>query len=684
MPEGRKLINVLKSQGTSMVIQRLTPDSTVPNLNAAINLVENYLPTHEKRYNSFHLPRQVNEGSHFTFNTPMKRNHYKLLIISELALNDLNLSLDNNTNNNNNTVKILSGQKVFISNTLKIFPYSLAYAGFQFGQFAGQLGDGRLVNLFDIKDRMGHLQTLQIKGSGLTPFSRFGDGKSILRSSIREFIISEFLYHTGVPSTRALQLTLLPTTTALRDGRLEPCAIVCRFAPCWIRIGNFDLFRMRPNLKGLLSLTDFCIDSLFNNGSHFPNDIDINCFQKNYFPIETQQDEPILLHPVQGTTKYDLFYRQVVRLNASCVAYWQSYGFLNGVLNTDNTSIMGLSMDFGPFNFLDQFQPDFTPNHDDSMKRYSFQNQPDMIWWNLVQLGHSLAILIGAGSQNLNKILELGYTGITPALERQLIQRANCIIKCCSNEYNFVFTTQYTDIMAKRLGVDLLLNLDTLGTTEQFERTAVVVQEFGDSIIEPLLNILQKVKIDYNNFFVNLQNFKGEIPNLKGSVLGEFDKFQNDYLKIFFTDDQVSILQNRRHNNNDEISDVENFEENRFLFETLKDIIDWTDSYSRSIITDNKERIKIAQRKNPIFLPRSWILDEVIEDLTIRQRDKLHDPDSILDTSLLEKILLMSSYPYDPTKWNPSLRPDKEKEWTDLQHSPEKRARTMKQSTCSS
>ena len=209
---------------------------------------------------------------------------------------------------------------------------------------------------------------------------------------------------------------------------------------------------------------------------------------------------------------------------------------------------------------------------------------------------------------------------------------------------------------------------------------SVVVQEFCDSIIEPLLRILQRTKIDYNNFFINLQNYAGEIMVIDES-LEYFDKLPIDYLKIFFTQKEISKLQ--KVFNNNEINKVESNGENMILIETLKDIIEWTDSYSR-LITNNEERIKIAQNKNPLFLPRSWILDEVIEDFTVRQKEKLHDPDSILDTSLLEKVLLMSTYPYDPTKWNSSLRPDKEKKWTDLQHSPEDNARTMKQSTCSS
>lgn len=683
MGEPHSLIQVLKTQSTSKIIQKLTPDKTIPNLSQAINLVENYSSTDQTRYNSFHVPRQVNSGVHFAFNMPMKRDHYKLLMLSKYAMNDLNLSREQEFKED--TVKILSGNKVFYSESQYVFPYSLAYAGFQFGQFAGQLGDGRLVNLFDIKDKRDNWQTLQVKGSGLTPFSRFGDGKAVLRSSIREFIISEALYHIGIPSTRALQLTLLPGTKAMRNGTLEPCAVICRFAPSWIRLGNFDLFRMRPNLPGLVKLTDYCIDEVFNKGEMFPTNIDINLFNKDYFPdpedkISTPLEDEDKIGEISDMSKYDLFYRHVVNLNAKTVAYWQSYGFLNGVLNTDNTSIMGLSIDFGPFNFLDRFEPDFTPNHDDSMKRYSFQNQPDVIWWNLAQLGQAISVLIGCDNKNqLNDLITNGYEGMTQDIETKLVKRANSVLQHCSNEYKYRFTSQYAMIMSKRLGIELNIDLEKATTQHEIDRICEVVHKFCDSIIEPLLKILQRTKIDYNNFFINLQNYSSDIVILQDGS-NDLDKLSQEYLSIFLTPTQLNNLNKiykedvRKHSHNGE---------SRFLKEILEDIIEWTDSFSR-LITNNEERITIAKTHNPLFIPRSWILDEVIEDLTVRQKDKLPDPDANLDSSLLDKLLTMSTYPYDRSKWDHSFHQEKETEWTNLSQSPEIMAKAMKQSTCSS
>lgn len=678
MCEPHSLIHVLKTQSTSKIIQKLTPDKTISNLSQAISLVENYSPTDKTRYDSFHVPRQVNSGAHFAYNMPMKRDHYKLLILSKYAMNDLNLSMGEEFKED--TIKILSGNKVFYSESQNVFPYSLAYAGFQFGQFAGQLGDGRLVNLFDIKDKRNNWQTLQVKGSGLTAFSRFGDGKAVLRSSVREFIMSEALYHIGIPSTRAIQLTLLPGTKAMRNGKLEPCAVVCRFSPSWIRLGNFDLFRMRPNLPGLIQLTDFCIDEVFNKGGKFPTNIDINLFNKDYFP---DSDVKISISPenekINDISKYDLFYRHVVNLNAKTVAYWQSYGFLNGVLNTDNTSIMGLSIDFGPFNFLDRFEPDFTPNHDDSMKRYSFQNQPDVIWWNLAQMGQAISVLIGCNKNQLNDIISSGYEGMTQDVETKLVKRANSVLQHCSNEYKYRFTSQYAILMSKRLGIELNIDVETATTQHEINRISEVVQEFCDSIIEPLLKILQRTKIDYNNFFLNLQNHSSEIVILEDGS-NDLNKLSQEYLSIFLTPTQLKHLNKmykegmRGHNQNGE---------SRFLKEILEDIIEWTHSFSR-LITNNEERISLAKKHNPLFIPRSWILDEVIEDLTVRQKDQLADPNAQLDTSLLDKLLTMSTFPYDSSKWDHSLLQEKEIEWTNLSHSPEIMAKSMKQSTCSS
>lgn len=315
MPERISILKALQQSGSSKLIQRLNPDQTVPSIAKAIELIETHQLTDPQRITAFHTPRFVSPGSHFSFTTPFQRPHYKPLLVATDTLRD-EFQLDPTTDPN--LTKILSGAKVYYTDT--IFPYSLAYAGYQFGSFAGQLGDGRVHNLFSLNN-----QVFQLKGSGITPFSRFADGKALLRSSIREFIISGALHAMNVPSTRALQLTLLPGTRALREGgRREPCAVVCRVAPSWIRLGSFDMFKWRPHLPGLVKLTDYCIDEVFQSGKDFPRELNWNRFDRDYFPDEEGQASASCSLPLDDVSQYDLFFRHVVNLNANTVAFWQA------------------------------------------------------------------------------------------------------------------------------------------------------------------------------------------------------------------------------------------------------------------------------------------------------------------------------------------------------------------------
>lgn len=671
MTDGRYILNVLKESGTSKFIRNLTPDALVPNINKAIEIIEQEggQKSEDLKKSVFHTPRIVSNGSHFAFTIPEKRPYYRPLIKSSVGHADLNLKMDDKLE------QLLTSEKFHYDAAKGIFPYSMAYAGFQFGQFAGQLGDGRVVNLFDIKDSDGKWQTLQLKGSGLTPFSRFADGKAVVKSSIREFIISEALYQIGIPSTRALQLTFLPKTKATRGMSREPTAVVCRMAPCWMRLGSFDLFRWKPNLKGLLKLSNFVIDEVFDQSKDFPNTLDVNVFKNDFFPDDGV--EPRKIGSVDGITKYDSLFRQVVNKNAECVAYWQSYGFMNGVLNTDNTSIMGISMDYGPFNFLDKFQPGFTPNHDDLEGRYSFENQPSVIWWNLIQFAEAIAILIGAGEKHIGKITSLQETmePLPKDIEQSVVERANNIINLGANEYKYTFTTKYAEIMSNRLGV----NLDIKTSSEdcpQVKATSVVVKDFCSTIIEPLLEILRVTQIDYNNFFVNLQNFTGPFFTEKTAVNG----LNKGFISIFFNEKQLQKLQ--AYYDTEERSTASDSGETRILTETFEKLTNWAKVYSGLVSTD-QERHAIAKKYNPLFTPRSWIFDQVVDDLIDKQRAELNEPHTELDISLLKKLHLMSTYPYDRTKWDRTLRPEVEDKWANVEHSDESE-KFMKKASCSS
>ncbi|CCH44957.1 hypothetical protein BN7_4530 [Wickerhamomyces ciferrii] len=590
---------------------KLKPDPLIPSIKEALNLHQS--SNQQETEKLFNKPRTLKSGA-YQFTRPESRPEYKHLLSSPNALEFLSLPQDSPEDSYYKS--IVSGEKFHYDD--KIWPYAQAYAGFQFGQFAGQLGDGRVTNLFTLITPNQGNQELQLKGSGKTAFSRFADGKAVLRSSIREFIISESLSGIGIPSTRALSISLLPKTKAQRE-RAEVCAVVSRFAKSWIRIGTFDLYRWRQDRQGLRELCDYIIEDILD---------ELPVFQKGEFvkdqykDITEGSDEEDLegLIEITDSTRYDQMYRAIVRLNAKLVAYWQSYGFLNGVLNTDNTSILGLSIDFGPFSFMDKFNPNFTPNHDDVQLRYSFANQPSIIWWNLTRLGESLVELLGAGPDLVDDEFFI-EKGIKKQQEEQTIKRVSSIIQLASVEYKHVFMENYNSIMTQRIG---------LKTVEQ-----------GDNdLIAQLLDLISKTKVDFNKFFINLQNSTD----------------LND-TSIYLTPE----LQNRLSNPKDKIDQELNDELNSLLSEFIE-------NYKKRLgSTTHKERYSIASKVNPLFTPRNWQLEEVIESMY----------DDNEDISKLQKLLKMSSNPYDPLKWGDELK-DLENHWLDDE------GETMTQCSCSS
>ncbi|MBC7884041.1 MAG: YdiU family protein [Saprospiraceae bacterium] len=257
--------------------------------------------------------------------------------------------------------------------------FAMCYGGHQFGNWADQLGDGRAINLGDIETHEGHLN-LQLKGAGPTPFSRFADGLAVLRSSVREFLCSEAMYYLGVPTTRALSLTLTGEEV-LRDvmyngnAAYEKGAVVCRVAPTFIRFGNFEILASRQDEKNLKALADFTIE-------------------KYYF------------HLLDSENKYLEFFRSVSEATCNMIVDWQRVGFVHGVMNTDNMCILGQTIDYGPYGWLDNYDPDWTPNTTDLPgKRYRFGNQPVIAQWNMLKLANALYPLIN-DEESLKQIIQ--------------------------------------------------------------------------------------------------------------------------------------------------------------------------------------------------------------------------------------------------------------------------------------
>ena len=235
-------------------------------------------------------------------------------------------------------------------------PLAACYAGHQFGHYVAQLGDGRAILLGEVNG-----WEIQIKGGGRTPFSRGGDGRAVLRSSIREFLCSEAMHALGIPTTRAL--ALVGSDRPVYREEVESAALVTRLAPSFVRFGSFEVFYHRGQTEPVRQLADHVI--------------------ARHFPALTGRADP-----------YPAFLAEVARRTAELIAAWQAVGFAHGVLNTDNMSILGLTLDYGPFGFLDAFDPGFVCNHSDSAGRYAFDQQPDVGAWNLTRLAQALVPLM--------------------------------------------------------------------------------------------------------------------------------------------------------------------------------------------------------------------------------------------------------------------------------------------------
>ncbi len=312
--------------------------------------------------NTENTRRQVFEATH-SYVTPKTPSNPKLIHASKEMARAI--GLEEKDIESKEFLETFSGVKTYP----KTKSYAMAYAGHQFGNWAGQLGDGRAINLFEVNHK-DNRWAIQLKGSGATPYSRQGDGLAVLRSSIREYLCSEAMFHLGVPTTRALSL-MLSGDDVLRDmlydgnSDYEKGAIVSRLAPTFLRFGNFELFAARKDIENLKKLTDYTIKYFY----------------------------PELGKPSKET--YVKFFKEVSKRTLEMIIHWQRVGFVHGVMNTDNMSILGLTIDYGPYGWLEDFDFGWTPNTTDRQnKRYRYGNQPNIGLWNLLQLANALYTLV--------------------------------------------------------------------------------------------------------------------------------------------------------------------------------------------------------------------------------------------------------------------------------------------------
>ena len=400
----------------------------------------------------------------YSFVRPIKTSNPTLLHVSDEMQHILKFS--NEDIQSREFLEFVTGNSVLKNSK----PFAMCYAGHQFGNWAGQLGDGRAINLGEIKN-----WAVQLKGSGPTPYSRTADGLAVLRSSVREYLCSEAMHHLGVPSTRALSLSLTGDKV-LRDvmyngnSAHEKGAIVSRVAKSFLRFGNFEIFSSRNDIKNLKILTDYTIKSHFSHLGKPSKEV------------------------------YLQFFQEVTSKTLEMIIHWQRVGFVHGVMNTDNMSILGLTIDYGPYGWLEGFDFGWTPNTTDKQhKRYRYGNQPTIGLWNLYQLANALYPLIEEAAP-LEKILE-GYKS------------------------NFEKKSQ--DMMRAKLGL----------TSDK---------ETDINIIQSLENNLQATETDMTIFFRTLSSFKKEQPEkgveliqdafytpdtIKGNVLNNWKQWFANYAK---------------------------------------------------------------------------------------------------------------------------------------------------------
>src|SRR5689334_8426805 len=303
------------------------------------------------------VPRQVKEAS-YTRVEPTPVAAPRLLAWSDELGEYLGISKPQEKTGL--AAQVLGGNKILPG----MQPYAARYGGHQFGHWAGQLGDGRAITLAEVIATDGSRQELQLKGAGKTPYSRTADGRAVLRSSLREFACSEAMFHLGVPTTRALSL-VATGEPVIRDmfydghPEPEPGAIVCRVAPTFVRLGNFQILTANDEVDALKRLADYVIRE------HFPG------------------------------LAYAAWYQEVCRRTALLMVDWMRLGFVHGVMSTDNLSILGVTIDYGPYGWLEGYDPMWTPNTTDAQgRRYCYGNQPGIAQWNLARLAEALLPIV--------------------------------------------------------------------------------------------------------------------------------------------------------------------------------------------------------------------------------------------------------------------------------------------------
>ena len=542
------------------------------NFNFDNRFIQN-LPADKEQNN--HV-RQVNNAA-FSFVVPTPTASPSLVAYSSELADNLGLTTDDI--NSTEFANVFSGNQLLDG----MQPYAMCYGGHQFGHWAGQLGDGRAINLAEIELADKSHKTLQLKGAGPTPYSRTADGLAVLRSSVREFLCSEAMFHLGIPTTRALSLCLTGDKVVrdmFYDGNAnaEHGAVVCRVSSSFMRFGSFQLAASQNNMDLLTKLVNHSILSDF---THFLDSTVTESLNKN---IADKLSSQIYLS----------WFSEICDRTCALMVNWRRVGFVHGVMNTDNMSIIGETIDYGPYGWIDAFDLNWTPNTTDAQnKRYCFGKQAEISQWNLFQLANAIYSLIEE-AEPLQRLLE---------------------------DYATNYQAQWLDMMRNKLGL-----LSKHGNDQQ--------------LMIDLENLLASVETDMTLFYRQLAKF-----SIEEMAIDEISLDDPSINKPYSAEELCPVIEKQQHLANDVAFFKPCYYQPAQLTANYQQkLSNWLSKYRSRIQSETAQQNQLTTTRaermnsvNPIYVLRNYLAQQAIEAAEQGDFSKIHQLQRVLQNPYNEQ-----------------------------------------------